>query len=191
MKNKKLSLNYLAHNSTKNQLDEKPKDIKPSDEWKDLPLRISVYFYISADDDSAEFNIQQEYYKKWIIQYPHWTLVDFYAEKRKGTNHNPRIEFNRLIADAKAGKFDLIIIKSLSRFSRNITECLSAARNLLRMNPPVGLYFESESFCTLTPDAEVIMLILTVFAEEESNRRSLAMKTYWKTRKEQGCDKHE
>ena len=72
-----------------------------------------------------------------------------------------RKEFNRMIDDCRAGKIDLIITKSVSRFARNLVDAISIVRELSQLRPPVAVYFETENIFTLDKDKEVILSILS------------------------------
>ena len=95
-------------------------------------------------------------------KHPNWTLVSIYADEGlSGTSTQKRKEFNRMIEDCKAGKIDLILTKSISRFARNYVDCGKIVRELIDLNPPVGVRFGSGIF--LTP------LLLGYDRDEEGN----------------------
>ena len=155
---------FLSHNPSKCK---KHRSVIETDKWKESSLRVAIYCRTPIDDSSA-FSLQREQYKKWLEQYPHWTLADFYTEHDRETCG----EFNRMTGDAEAGKLDLIIVKSLSTFRRNIVDCVSAIRTLLRLQPPVGVYFESENFCSLSQGSKYLLPAMMELAVEESNRKN-------------------
>ena len=80
-----------------------------------------------------------------------------------------------MIEDCKAGKIDLILTKSISRFARNIVDCLSVVETLKNLNPPVGIKFETDNIYTLDQSGRMILTILSSVAEEESHTKSMIM----------------
>ena len=85
-----------------------------------------------------------------INKRPGWTLVDIYADEGiSGTSLQHRDAFKRLMRDCDARKVDMIITKSVSRFARNIVDYIDNARHLRALNPPIGIFFETESIYTL------------------------------------------
>jgi DNA invertase Pin-like site-specific DNA recombinase len=172
IRNSESAKELLAHKAVK------------SDEWKGRPLRVAVYYYAHADDGFAELDFQRERYKALVESHPNWALVDAYPEDWSAYTRKTRPEFQRLMADAEAGRLDLIVAQSLARFGRNLVECLSMTRTLLRLDPVVGVYFATEGFCSLQLDAELIMSLMLTLAMEESERKSAAAKMAWRIRKE-------
>lgn len=89
-------------------------------------IRVAAYCRMSTDQDEqlSSYENQVRYYKEYIQQNPFYELVDIYADEGiSGTNTKKRTEFNQLIADCRKGKVDRIIVKSISRFSRNTLDC--------------------------------------------------------------------
>ena len=85
-----------------------------------------------------------------------------------------------MVEDCKAGKIDLVITKSISRFARNIVDCLSTVQLLKSLNPPVGVRFETDNIYTLDNSGRMLLTILASVAEEESHTKSEIMK--WSVR---------
>ena len=81
----------------------------------------------------------------------------------------------KMIEDAKEGKIDLILTKSISRFARNVVDCITIIRDLKRLNPPVRMFFETENIDTGKSDSEVMLNLLAIFAQEESHTKSEIM----------------
>jgi hypothetical protein len=107
-------------------------------------------------------------------------LVDIYADEGiSGTNTKKRTEFNRLIADCRKGKVDRIIVKSISRFSRNTLDCLKYVRELKELG--IGVIFEKENIDSLDAKGEVLLTILSSLAQDES--RSISENATWGIRK--------
>lgn len=98
-----------------------------------------------------------------ITRNPDYELVDIYADEAiSGTNTKKRDDFNRMIADCRAGKIDLIITKSISRFARNTLDCLNYVRELKDLG--IGIVFEKENINTLDAKGEVLLAILSSLA---------------------------
>lgn len=107
-------------------------------------------------------------------------MVDIYADEGiSGTNTKKRTEFNRLIADCRKGKVDRIIVKSISRFSRNTLDCLKYVRELKELG--IGVAFEKENIDSLDAKGEVLLIILSSLAQDES--RSISGNATWGIRK--------
>ena len=98
-------------------------------------------------------------------------MVDIYADEGiTGTNTKRREGFNRMIADCEAGKIDLVITKSISRFARNTQDCLNYSRKLRRLG--IGILFEKENINTMEAGGELLFTILSSLAQEESRNIS-------------------
>ncbi|GHU80180.1 resolvase [Clostridia bacterium] len=80
-----------------------------------------------------------------------------------------------MIADCESGLFDLIVTKSVSRFARNLVDCISLVRRLKNLNPPVGVFFETDNLYTLAENSELMLSLLASFAQEESLKKSESM----------------
>lgn len=151
---------------------------KSPDFYDDENRRVAVYVRVSTDDprQTSSFEIQKNYYDDMVNRHENWTLVDIFADEGiSGTSLSHRDAFNRMIADCEAGKIDLIITKSVSRFSRNITDCIGIVRNLAEMKNPVGVFFETEHIFTLKEDSEMGLSFQATMAQEESHSKSRVM----------------
>ena len=145
-------------------------------------LRVAVYCRVSTDHEEQQlsFTGQQRAYTDLIRAKSSWTLAGVYADEgTTGTSTEKRTEFLRMIADCEAGKIDLIITKSISRFARNTLECLTYVRHLQSIG--VNLIFESNNIDTRTAFSEMLLTVLAAFAQEES--RSISENTKWGIRK--------
>lgn len=91
-----------------------------------------------------------------------------------------------MIADAKAGLFDIIITKSVSRFARNVIITIGMVRELAELRPPVGVFFESECIFSLNDDSQMALSFQATMAEEESHTRSRSMETSLRMRLDNG-----
>ena len=80
-----------------------------------------------------------------------------------------------MIAACEAGEYDLIVTKSVSRFARNLVDCIETVRKLKDQNPPVGVFFETDNMFTLGEDSELKLSLLATFAQEESTKKRESM----------------
>ncbi len=147
---------------------------------KQSSLRVAAYCRVSTGDESQQssYTNQRAFYSGLIQSRSGWSFVGVYAdEARSGTNRTHRKEFNRMIEDAKGGKIDYIITKSISRFARNTIDTLDCVRQLRQLSPPVGIVFEKENIDTLNATGELILTILSALAQDES--RSLSDNIRW------------
>ena len=163
---------------------------KPTDYYdNDVHQRVAIYVRVSTDDvrQTTSFELQKKYYEDFVVRHPNWTLVKIYADEGiSGTSLAHRDEFNRMIADCRAGKIDLIITKSVSRFARNVMICIGMVRELAEMRPPVGVFFESEAIFSLNDDSQMALSFQATMAEEESHTRSRSMETSLRMRLDNG-----
>jgi len=127
------------------------------------------------------------YYTEVITRNPEYELVDIYADEGiSGTNTKKRDDFNRMLADCREGKIDLIITKSISRFARNTLDCLNYVRELKDLG--IGIIFEKENINTLDAKGEVLLTILSSLAQDES--RSISENSTWGIRRRFEQGKH-
>lgn len=141
-------------------------------------LRVAAYCRVSTDEEEQEssYNIQIDYYTDLIQNNPEWIFVGVYADEGiTGTSTKKRDDFNRLIRDCMAGRIDLIITKSISRFARNTLDCLVYVRKLKEIG--VAVYFEKENLNTMDENSEMVLTILSSLAQEES--RSISTNVHW------------
>lgn len=141
-------------------------------------LRVAAYCRVSTDSDEqvTSYELQKNYYQEYIAKHENWKLVNIYVDEGiSGTSRAHREAFNKMIDDAKAGLIDLIIAKSVSRFARNVVDCLTTVRELQSLNPPVRLLFETENIDTAKSDSEILLNLLSIFAQEESHTKSEIM----------------
>ena len=146
-------------------------------------LRTAAYARVSTDSEcqATSYSAQLKFYSNYIKANPKWTYVGIYADEGiTGTQMRNRKQFLKLIADAKAGKIDLIVTKSISRFARNTVDCLSVVRDL-RDNYGVAVFFEKENLLSTDPTAQLTLSILASVAEEES--RSISTNMKWRNQK--------
>lgn len=140
--------------------------------------RVAVYARVSTDDpnQTSSYELQKNHYTDFVNSHPNWKLVKIYADEGiSGTSLQHRDSFLEMIRDCEAGKIDMIITKHVSRFARNIVDCIKIERDLKKLNPPVGVYFETENLYTLEEDSEVMLSIMAMMAQEESHTKSEIM----------------
>lgn len=139
---------------------------------------VGIYVRVSTDDvrQTTSYELQKKYYEEYVNRHPNWTLVHIYADEGiSGTSLKHRDEFNRMIADCKAGKITRIITKSVSRFARNVEDFVGTVRMLAELKPHVGVYFESEAIYSLNDESQMALTFQATMAEEESHTRSRSM----------------
>ena len=150
-------------------------------------IKVASYCRVSTDrDDQANsFASQQRYFKEYIDRQPDWELYEVYADEGiTGTSTRKRAAFNRMIADARQGKFQLILTKEVSRFSRNILDTIAYTRELKALG--IGVVFMNDGISTLEADAELRLSIMGSLAQEESRKTSARVKWGHTRRMEQG-----
>lgn len=110
-------------------------DMQPQNS-EDVELRVAPYCRVStmSEMQAESFEIQQQYYSECIAKHPNWVLVRIYADEGiSATSVKNRKEFNQMIEDCQAGKIDMIITKSVSRFARNVVDCIKYARSIIEV----------------------------------------------------------
>ena len=150
-------------------------------------IKVASYCRVSTDkDDQANsFESQQRYFRAYIDRQPEWELYQVYADEGiTGTSTKKRAAFNQMIADARMGKFERILTKEVSRFSRNILDTIAYTRELKALG--VGVLFLNDGISTLEPDAELRLSIMGSIAQEESRKTSSRVKWGQTRRMEQG-----
>ena len=136
-------------------------------------IKVAGYCRVSTDkDDQANsFEAQKRYFRAYIENHPDWELYEIYADEGiTGTTTKKRTQFNRMINDAYEGKFQMIITKEVSRFSRNILDTIAYTRELRAIG--IGVIFATDRINTLDPEAEMLLSYLASMAQEESRRTS-------------------
>ena len=163
---------------------------KPIDYYdNDIRQRVAVYARVSTDNvqQTSSYELQKKYYEDFVVHHPNWTLVKIYADEGiSGTSLAHRDEFNSMIADCRSVKIDMIITKSVSRFARNVVDCISMVRMLAELPSPVGVFFESECIFSLKDDSQMALSFQATMAQEESHIRSRSMETSLRMRLDGG-----
>lgn len=143
---------------------------------------VCAYARVSTDSDDQlnSYQAQINEFTKKIQENPEWEFLDMYADEGiSGTSMKKRTEFLRMIEDARAGKIDLILTKSLSRFARNTVDCLTVVRELREIN--VEVYFEKENLYSSDTKIDFMLTIFSSIAQEES--RNISENVKWGFRK--------
>lgn len=143
--------------------------------------RVAVYARVSSGKDAMLHSLSAHIsaYSELIQKHSGWQYVGVYADEAKTGTKDSRENFQRLLADCRAGKVDMIITKSISRFARNTVTLLGTVRELKALE--VDVFFEEQNIHTLSSDGELMMTILAGYAEEESRSTSENMK--WRIKK--------
>ncbi|NLX19486.1 MAG: recombinase family protein, partial [Desulfobulbus sp.] len=140
--------------------------------------RVCGYARVSTDNEEqlGSYEAQMEYYEKFIREHEGWEYVGLYSDEGiSGTSIRHRKGFQKMISDALAGKIDLIVTKSISRFARNTVDSISTVRQLKEKG--VEVHFEKDGLWTFDPAAELTISILSSIAQEES--RNLSQNVTW------------
>ena len=140
-------------------------------------LRVAAYCRVSTDSDeqATSYEAQIEHYTNFIQKNEEWQLGGVFADDGiSGTNTKKRDEFNRMIEECMAGNIDMIITKSISRFSRNTLDCLKYIRLLKEKN--ISVYFEKENINSLDSKGEILLTIMASLAQQESESLSKNVK---------------
>ena len=143
----------------------------------DLPLRVTYYARVSTDKDEQLNSLenQVQYYTELIQSKPNWTYIPGYIDEGiSGTSTKKRDSFNRMIADAKAGCFDFIITKEISRFSRSTLDSIKYTQELLEHD--VGVLFQNDNINTLDSDSEFRLVVMAGVAQDEVRKLSERLK---------------
>ena len=147
-----------------------------------LKKRVAAYARVSKDSEALlhSLSAQISYYSTLIQKNPEWTYLGVYADEGiTGTSTEKRDDFKRLVEDCDAGKIDIVLTKSISRFARNTVDLLETVRHLKDIG--VEVRFERENISSVSGDGELLLTILASFAQEES--RSMSENIKWAIKK--------
>ena len=130
--------------------------------------RVAAYARVSSGKDAMlhSLSAQVSYYNNLIQNHSGWEYVGVYADEAKTGTKDSREDFQRLLADCRAGKVDMVITKSISRFARNTVTLLETVRELKAIG--VDVYFEEQNIHSMSGDGELMLTILASYAQEES-----------------------
>ena len=143
----------------------------------DLPLRVTFYARVSTEKDEQINSLENQiqYYTELIQSKPNWTYIEGYIDEGiSGTSTKKRDSFNRMIRDAKAGRFDFIITKEISRFSRSTLDSIKYTQELLEHD--VGVLFQNDNINTLDSDSEFRLVVMAGVAQDEVRKLSERLK---------------
>ena len=142
--------------------------------------RVAAYARVSSGKDAMlhSLSAQVSYYNRMIQNHPGWIFCGVYADEALTGTKDTREQFQRLLADCRAGQIDLVVTKSISRFARNTITLLETVRELKALG--VDVYFEEQNIHSLSSDGELILTILASYAQEESLSASENQK--WRVR---------
>jgi len=145
-------------------------------------LRTAAYARVSSGKDAMlhSLSAQVSYYNQLIQSNPEWLFCGVYADEALTGTKDNRGNFQKLLAECRAGNIDLIITKSISRFARNTVTLLETVRELKTLG--VDVYFEEQNIHSLSADGELMLTILASYAQEESLSASENQK--WRIRKD-------
>jgi DNA invertase Pin-like site-specific DNA recombinase len=143
--------------------------------------RVAAYARISVERGRTlgSLSAQVSYYSDYIQKQPGWEYVGVYADSGETGTSAGRDEFQRLLADCEAGKIDIVLTKSISRFARNTVILLDTVRKLNEIG--VEVRFEREGISSASAEGELMLSILASFAQEEAY--NLSENTKWALRK--------
>ena len=143
-------------------------------------LRVAAYARVSKDKDSMAESLeaQTSYYETYINNHPDWELIQIYADYGVSGMADTRPAFIKMMEEARSNRFDLIITKSVTRFARNTVTLLSAIRELKELG--IRVYFEKEHLDSISSDGELLLTLLSMYAEEEA--RSMSENVKWKVK---------
>lgn len=150
-------------------------------------LRVAAYCRVSSgsEEQLSSYRAQIKHYEKHIQLNPDYVFSGIYADEGiSGTSLNKRDAFKRMLTDAREGKLDLIMTKSLSRFGRNTLDSLNSIRELKALG--VDVYFEKENIHTLHSEGEMLLTLISAVAENESFTQSENVKWGIRRRYERG-----
>ena len=144
-------------------------------------LNVAAYGRVSSGKDAMlhSLSAQVSYYSEMIQNHPGWNYCGVYADEAMTGTKDNRENFQRLIADCRAGKIDMVITKSISRFARNTLTLLNTVREFKELG--IDVYFEEQNIHTMSGDGELMLTILASYAQEES--RSASENQKWRIRK--------
>ena len=149
--------------------------------------RVAAYCRVSTEYEEQEssYETQVSHYTSYIGNHPGWELAGIYADDGiSATNTAKREAFNRMIEDCRLGNIDMVLTKSISRFSRNTVDCLKYTRELKDLNIPI--YFEKENINTMDVKGEVLLTIMASLAQQESESLSANVRLGLQFRNQQG-----
>lgn len=144
--------------------------------------KVAAYARVSMETELLHHSLsaQVSHYSTLIQSNPEWEYAGVYADEGiTGTSTKKRDEFNRLMGDCDAGKIDLVLVKSVSRFARDTVDTLNATRHLKDLE--IDVFFEREGIHSMSKEGELLLTLLAAFAQAES--QSISENVKWGIRK--------
>ena len=166
--------------------------IEPSVDISHKLRNVAAYARVSSGKDAMlhSLSAQVGYYSELIQSNPEWRFCGVFADEAITGTKESRPEFQKMLAECRKGKIDLIITKSISRFARNTITVLETVRELKMLG--IDIYFQEQNIHSISADGELMLSILSSYAQEESFSASENQK--WRIRNdfEQGkiCNIH-
>ena len=148
--------------------------------------RVCAYARVSSTSDAQGESLENQatHYQNLIKANPDHEYVGIFADQGSTGTKDERPEFQRMLEMARSGKLDLILTKSISRFARNTTIVLELVRDLKGFG--IEVIFEKENISSLSGDGELMLTVLSAFAQEESKSVSENIKWRYRRKFEQG-----
>ncbi len=153
----------------------------------ELPLRVTFYARVSTDHEEQLNSLENQvmYFENYIKSQDNWTYISGYVDEGiSGTSVNKRDNFLKMINDAKDGKFNLILTKEISRFSRNTVDSIKYTQELLSHG--VGVFFLNDNINTFETDSELRLTIMSSIAQDEIRKLSERIRFGYKRSIEKG-----
>ena len=142
-----------------------------------IPMRVTFYARVSSESDAQLNSLENQiaYYQNFIRKNTCWTYVEGYIDEGlSAATTKKRENFHRMVDDGKAGLFDFVITKEISRFARNTLDSIQYTRELL--NAGVGVFFQNDNINTLDEDSELRLTIMSGIAQDELRKLSSRVK---------------
>lgn len=148
------------------------REIKPTTITTPAFKRVAAYARVSVEKQAAldSLSNQVSYYNDYIGNHPGWLFAGVYADYGLSGTKVERPEFQRMLTDTRAGKIDIIITKSITRFARNTVTLLKTVRELKELG--IEVIFEKEEMSSFSADGDLMMTLIAMFAEEEAQSAS-------------------
>lgn len=160
--------------------------IREGNDRQKKKLKVCAYCRVSTDADEQENSLENQirHYEEIITSNPDYEYAGVYSDFAISGFKEKRPGLQKMLADARKGKIDLILTKSVSRFARNTAIVLEATRKLKELN--VGVFFELQNINTLSGEGELMLTILAAFAQAESESGSVGAKMVYQRKYEAG-----
>ncbi len=161
-------------------------EIRESSRKKEQKLKVCAYCRVSTDAEEQENSLENQisHYKEFIQSNTEYEYAGVYYDFATSGFKEMRPGLQKMLSDARSGKIDLILTKSVSRFARNTNIILKATRELRELN--VGIFFELQNIHTLSGEGELMLSIIAAFAQAESESVSIGAKMVYQRKYEQG-----